>query len=85
MRSKVIMMITKNILSIPFHIISRDIKILLSITGSFRNRARIVYNNVVKIFKIIPPANTDAICPDTFAPIACIRRWFVGSSLIAIF
>ena len=54
-------MITKNILSIPFHIISRDIKILLSITGSFRNRAKVVYNNVVKIFKIIPPANTDAI------------------------
>ena len=26
--------------------------------------------------RITPPAMTDAICPATFAPTACIKRWF---------
>src|SRR5574344_1723525 len=32
-----------------------------------------------------PPATTDAICPETLAPAACIRMMFDGSSLSAIF
>ena len=27
-----------------------------------------------------PPATTEAICPDTLAPVACISRWFRGSA-----
>ena len=32
-----------------------------------------------------PPATTDAICPDTFAPAACIIMIFPGDSSCAIF
>ena len=34
----------------------------------------------ITIFRTIPPAITDAICPDTLTPIECISRKFCGSS-----
>ena len=34
---------------------------------------------------IRPPTIADAICPDTFAPTACIKRWLEGSSFVPIF
>ena len=70
MTSKVIIMITTNILNIPFHIISSDIirsSILKFMTDSFHPKAvgsittADYFNIVVNRFKIIPPANTEAI------------------------
>lgn len=61
--------ITKKIADIPIPISLSD-----AITLSFMLTS---YNNPGSTKPIItPPAITDAICPATFAPTACINRWF---------
>ena len=73
--------ITIKIASIPFHIYCREktkrsrlkfSKIFILV--SFHQPAK-APNPAAKL-RIRPPAITDAICPETFTPIECIRRKF---------
>lgn len=63
--------ITKKMPNIPFPIIGRVCK-----------KASIFIVTILPVFHqpisaiINPPAITEAICPETFAPAACIRRKF---------
>lgn len=54
-----------NILSTPFPIVINIFIIVFSYTIRWLSR-----------LKISPPAITEAICPETFTPIACISRKF---------
>lgn len=59
--------ITTKMESIPFHINSKEL-----IKTGFINRTS--YSIMGTNPRITPPAITDAICPDTFAPTANINK-----------
>ena len=64
--------------SIPCHrIVSAACKAVISVPPYFKSCGT--------RFRIMPPARTLAICPATFAPTACISRWFCGSASSPIF
>ena len=46
----------------------------INIKGTCKFICNPSYSNPGSSAKITPPATTDAICPDTFAPTACISR-----------
>lgn len=58
--------VTIKINSIPFAMIGRVVK----------NNSRFIFFTYPKKLSISPPAMTEAICPETFAPTACISRKF---------
>ena|GEM_PF-3893637 len=64
--------IPMKIVSIPCQAILRvSIKFLVSNNKYMRTS---YYNKYGTIERIIPPANTEAICPATFAETACINK-----------
>lgn len=67
-----ITIITTNIAPIPIPInLKEAIKFAFMLSS---------YNRLGSIANITPPATTDAICPATLAPTACINKWFCESA-----
>jgi len=63
--------VTANIPSIPLPMIGRELMRFSILKLRF-----IFVSFYPTIASMSPPAITDAICPDTFTPTACIRRKF---------
>lgn len=71
--------------AIPFAMISSAIMIFDVFIDKTLLIIKIFYKNFVTRLITMPPAITEAICPDTLAPAAYMRITFVGSSSMAIF